>query len=195
VEILALRHQVTVLERQLGTTRPRFSPADRAFLAALLHRLPRDVLRRFRLLIRPETLLRTGTPWRAATQPGPAPVTRAGRVPSAPSASWYCAWHRRIPAGVTAASTANCSSSASRSPPSPCGRSFTTPGSTRHPSAPPPPGPASSTPSPVPLLPAWCGRRDAGMAVSAVAVSCGTPAVPGGRSGVQAGCAAACSRR
>ena len=58
VEILALRHQITVLERQLGKTRPRFSPADRAFLAALLHRLPRDVLGRFRLLIRPETVLR-----------------------------------------------------------------------------------------------------------------------------------------
>jgi putative transposase len=58
IEILALRHQITVLERQLGTTRPRFSPADRAFLAALLHRLPRDVLGRFRLLIRPDTILR-----------------------------------------------------------------------------------------------------------------------------------------
>jgi putative transposase len=58
VEILALRHQITVLEQQLGTTRPRFSPADRAFRAALLHRLPRDVLGRFRLLIRPETVLR-----------------------------------------------------------------------------------------------------------------------------------------
>ena len=58
VEILALRHQITVLERQLGRTRPRFSPADRAFLAALLHRLPRDVLCRFRLLIRPDTVLR-----------------------------------------------------------------------------------------------------------------------------------------
>jgi putative transposase len=57
-EILALRHQITVLERQLGTTRPRFSPVDRAFLAALLHRLPRDVLGRFRLLIRPDTVLR-----------------------------------------------------------------------------------------------------------------------------------------
>ena len=53
-----LRHQITVLERQLGTNRPRFSPADRAFLAALLHRLPRDVLGRFRLLIRPDTVLR-----------------------------------------------------------------------------------------------------------------------------------------
>jgi hypothetical protein len=57
-EILALRHQITVLERQLGNTRLRFSPADRAFLAALLHRLPRDVLGRFRLLVRPDTVLR-----------------------------------------------------------------------------------------------------------------------------------------
>jgi putative transposase len=55
---VALRHQITVLERQLGTTRPRFSPADRAFLSALLHRLPRDMLGRFRLLIRPDTVLR-----------------------------------------------------------------------------------------------------------------------------------------
>jgi putative transposase len=57
-EILALRHQITVLERQLGKNRPRFSPANRAFLAALLHRLPRNVLGQFRLLIRPETVLR-----------------------------------------------------------------------------------------------------------------------------------------
>jgi putative transposase len=57
-EILALRHQITVLERQLGTTRPRFSPADRAFLAALLHRLPRHVLGRLRLLVSPDTVLR-----------------------------------------------------------------------------------------------------------------------------------------
>jgi transposase InsO family protein len=58
VEILALRHQITILERQLGKTRPRFSPTDRAFLAALLHRLPPEALRRFRLPVRPETVLR-----------------------------------------------------------------------------------------------------------------------------------------
>jgi putative transposase len=57
-EILALRHQVTVLHRQLGATRPRFSPADRAFLAALLHRLPRDLLGRIPLLVHPDTILR-----------------------------------------------------------------------------------------------------------------------------------------
>ncbi|WP_447007239.1 integrase core domain-containing protein [Saccharothrix isguenensis] len=58
VEILALRHQITILERQLGNARPRFSPGDRAFFAALLHRLPVDTLRRLRLLVRPETVLR-----------------------------------------------------------------------------------------------------------------------------------------
>jgi transposase InsO family protein len=59
VEILALRHQITVLERQLGAdTRVRFAPEDRAFLAALLTSLPREVLHRLRLLIRPDTVLR-----------------------------------------------------------------------------------------------------------------------------------------
>ena len=58
VEILALRHQITVLQRQLHGQRIRFTPADRALLAALLHRLPRTVLRQVRLLVRPETVLR-----------------------------------------------------------------------------------------------------------------------------------------
>jgi len=54
VEILALRHQIMVLQRQLGSDRVRFDPADRAVLAALLHRLLREVLCRGRLLVRPE---------------------------------------------------------------------------------------------------------------------------------------------
>jgi putative transposase len=57
-EILALRHQIMVLERRLRGEKVRFTPADRAFLAALLHRLPRAVLRGIRLLVRPETVLR-----------------------------------------------------------------------------------------------------------------------------------------
>jgi hypothetical protein len=47
-----------VLERQLGKEKVRFPPSDRTFLAALLHRLPLNVLRRLRLLIRPDTVLR-----------------------------------------------------------------------------------------------------------------------------------------
>ena len=58
VEILALRHQISVLQRQLGATRPRFKPADRALRAALLAPLPRDTPRRLRLIIRPDTVLR-----------------------------------------------------------------------------------------------------------------------------------------
>jgi putative transposase len=57
-EILALRHQIMVLERQLHGAKVQFTAVDRAFLAALLHRLPRHVLRRIRLLVRPETVLR-----------------------------------------------------------------------------------------------------------------------------------------
>jgi transposase InsO family protein len=57
-EILALRHQLAVLHRQLGGQRVRFDPADRAMLAALLHQLPRPSLHRLRLLVRPDTILR-----------------------------------------------------------------------------------------------------------------------------------------
>ena len=57
-EIVALRHQLTVLERQLGADRVKLAPEDRVFLAALLMPLPRKVLRRLRLLIRRDTVLR-----------------------------------------------------------------------------------------------------------------------------------------
>jgi transposase len=57
-EILALRHPLVMLERQMGNEKVRFTPSDRAFLAALLHRLPPEVLHRLRLLVRPDTVLR-----------------------------------------------------------------------------------------------------------------------------------------
>ncbi|HEY3607407.1 MAG TPA: integrase, partial [Pseudonocardiaceae bacterium] len=57
-EILALRHQVTVLQRQLGDRKVKVTPMDRAFLAALLSPLPRTALRRLHLLVRPDTVLR-----------------------------------------------------------------------------------------------------------------------------------------
>ncbi|GAA0663906.1 hypothetical protein GCM10009535_49480 [Streptomyces thermocarboxydovorans] len=57
-EILALCHQIMVLERQLGEDRVKFASEDRAFLAALLVPLPRRVLRGPRLLVQPDTVLR-----------------------------------------------------------------------------------------------------------------------------------------
>jgi transposase InsO family protein len=88
-EILVLRHQIAVLERQLVGTRVRFTVPDRAFLAALLHRVSPEALRRMRLLVRPDTVLR----WhrdlvrrrRAALsrpkRPGRPPTVRSIRVP------------------------------------------------------------------------------------------------------------------
>jgi transposase len=58
VEILALRHQLTILQRQLGDHRPRLRAEDRMFLAALLAPLSRGMLRRLRLLVSPDTVLR-----------------------------------------------------------------------------------------------------------------------------------------
>jgi putative transposase len=52
VEILALRHQLAILQRQFD--RPRLAQPDRAFLAALLHRLPRPTLRQLHLIISPD---------------------------------------------------------------------------------------------------------------------------------------------
>jgi putative transposase len=84
VEILALRHQLTVLERQLHGQghKVRFAPADRAFLAALLHRLPREVLRGVRLLVRPETVLRWHRDLIAAHHARISRPKRVGRPPT-----------------------------------------------------------------------------------------------------------------
>jgi transposase len=81
-EILALRHQITVLERQLRGHKVRFALADRALLAALLHRLPRDVMRRVRLLVRPETVLRWHRDLTAARHARISRPKRLGRPPT-----------------------------------------------------------------------------------------------------------------
>ncbi|MFI7233132.1 hypothetical protein ACIBO5_58990 [Nonomuraea angiospora] len=83
VEILALRHQITVLERQLGAdARVRFAPEDRAFLAALLTSLPREVLRWLRLLVRPDTVLRWHRDLMRRRHAGMCRPKRSGRPPT-----------------------------------------------------------------------------------------------------------------
>jgi hypothetical protein len=122
-EILALRHQIMVLQRQLHGQKVRFTPADRAFLAALLHRLPRDMLHRIRLLVRPDTVLRWHRDVIAARHARISRPKRAGRPPTVRSiralvlrlARENSSWgYRRI-------HTVNYSSSVSRSPPPPSG--------------------------------------------------------------------------
>jgi putative transposase len=56
IEILTLRHQLAILQRQ--TDKPRLTPPDRTYLAALLHRLPRPTLRQLHLIVSPDTVLR-----------------------------------------------------------------------------------------------------------------------------------------
>ncbi len=77
LEILVLRHQLRVLRRKAG--RPKFTPLDRALLAAASRALPRDRWTSF--LVTPQTLLRwhrTLVRWkwtyRKARKPGRPPI-------------------------------------------------------------------------------------------------------------------------
>jgi putative transposase len=83
-EIVILRHQVAVLQRQARA--PRLSWADRALLAALARLLPTGQLCQLRLIVSPRTLLRWHAdlvrrrwvdPHRAPGRPRTAQVIRA----------------------------------------------------------------------------------------------------------------------
>jgi hypothetical protein len=79
LEILVLRHELAVLQRQ--SSRPRLTCADRAFLAAVSRLLPRAAWGCFS--VRPETLL--GWHRRLVTRRWTYPSTRLGRPPLDPS--------------------------------------------------------------------------------------------------------------
>jgi hypothetical protein len=109
-EILALRHQITVLQRQLHGEKVRFDPFDRAFLAALLHRLPATCCGGYDCWCAPRQSCGGTATWSLiATRSLPVPNEPAGPVQCGPFARWCCAWHARTALGDTDASTANCS--------------------------------------------------------------------------------------
>jgi putative transposase len=81
-EILVLRHQLAVRERRLGGKKVQFPPTDRAFLAALLHRLTPEALRRMRLLVRPDTVLRWHRDLIAGRHAARSRPKRPGRPPT-----------------------------------------------------------------------------------------------------------------
>ncbi|HEX6471911.1 MAG TPA: hypothetical protein VF069_22640 [Streptosporangiaceae bacterium] len=82
LEILVLRHQVAVLGRQLGGRKIRFTSSDRALLAALLHGLRPDVLRRMRLPVRRDTVLRRHRDLIRARHAARSRPKRPGRPPT-----------------------------------------------------------------------------------------------------------------
>jgi hypothetical protein len=81
MEILTLRYQLAVLQRQID--RPRVTPADRAFLAVLLHRLPRPRLRQLHLIVSPDTILRWHRDLMRRRHAGASRRKRSGRPPCA----------------------------------------------------------------------------------------------------------------
>jgi hypothetical protein len=128
-ELLVLRHENTVLRRQI--CRVHYTPSDRVWLAALSRLLPR---RRWRevFAVTPATILvwhrrLVSRKWDYTAR------RRPGRPPTAAAIkNWCCAWQERTPHGDTGACRVNWSGSAIGSPPPRCGRSCMTPASIQH---------------------------------------------------------------
>jgi putative transposase len=116
-EILLLRHQLGVLQRQ-QVRKPRLTWADRGLIAALTNVIPSPRRTGSRLLVTPDTILR----WhRDLLRRRWAAKSRAGhpdrRSPDVTSAGWFCGWPGRTPPGDIGESMANSPASASGSRP------------------------------------------------------------------------------
>ena len=104
-EILILRHQLAVLQRQ-QPRRLRLNWADRALLATLLSVVPKARRHGLRLLVTPDTIVRwhrgiAGRRWAARSMRG----TTGRPATAGTSEPWCSGWPARTPAGGTAGST------------------------------------------------------------------------------------------
>ena len=101
IELLVLRHQVKVLQRQVK--RPRVHRLDRVLLAAASRAMTRSVWSSF--VVRPETLLSTGIGiWSGGSGHKGGGVTPAGRRSSPGSGTSSSASAGRTLGGVTSGS-------------------------------------------------------------------------------------------
>ena len=122
-EILLLRHQLTVLQRQ-HTARPKTTWADRALIAALLEVIPRSRRVGVGLIITPDTVLRwrrdiVRRRWAQRSR-----HKRPGRPPAHRNIKGLALrLARETQAGATVASTESSPDSASAWRPRQCGRS------------------------------------------------------------------------
>jgi hypothetical protein len=106
-EILILRHQLAVLQRQ-QPRRPKLNWADRALIATLLAVIPKARRHGLRLLVtRTRSCAGTATSSAAAGPPGPGAARPAGQPPAGTSGLWSSGWPMRTPAGAIAGSTGN----------------------------------------------------------------------------------------
>jgi putative transposase len=96
-EILILRHQLAVLQRQ-QPGRVKLNRADRGLLAALPGAIPRSRRQGLRLLVSPDTMLRWHRDIAGAAGPrGPRAAGPAGQRPAGTSRPWSAGWPARIP--------------------------------------------------------------------------------------------------
>ncbi|MGW3690256.1 hypothetical protein ACWD7C_39935 [Streptomyces sp. NPDC005134] len=134
-EVLALRHENTVLRRQIA--RVHYEPADRIWLTVLSRLVPRERWRQV-FAVTPTTLLA----WHRQLIARKWTFT-ARRRPGRPRTALTSGWPGRTAAGATAGSRASSPASATRSAHPPCGKSCTPPVSTPPRNAPARPGASS----------------------------------------------------
>src|SRR6266480_3357044 len=106
-EILILRHQLTVLQRQQAR-RPNLNWADRALLATLIGVIPKPAAEGCGCWSpRTRSCAGTATSSAAAGPPGPYTARPVGQPPAGTSRPWSSDWPARTPNGATAGSTGN----------------------------------------------------------------------------------------